>query len=84
MSICYLLDGETPPARKNGKSLPCVLLQAENDKLRELVRESVSFERYGCYGCSREDTCEPQEIYDEECIRRQGIEQSMRELGVEV
>lgn len=39
MSICYLLDGETPPARKNGKSLPCVLLQAENDKLRELVRD---------------------------------------------
>ena len=39
MSICYLLDGETPPARKNGKSLPCVLLQAENAELRELVRD---------------------------------------------
>ena len=35
MSICYLLDGVTPPARQNGKSLPCERLQAENDKLRE-------------------------------------------------
>ena len=37
MSICYLLDGVTPPARQNGKSLPCERLQAENDKLREYV-----------------------------------------------
>jgi len=35
MSICYLLDGVTPPARQNGKSLPCERLQAENDKLCE-------------------------------------------------
>ena len=56
----------------------------ENMKLRELARESVLFERHGCYGCAHEDTCDPQLIYDEECARRQGIEQSMRELGVEV
>ena len=35
MGICYLLDGEMPPARQNGKSLPCVRLQAENDSLRK-------------------------------------------------
>ena len=45
MSICYLLDGETPPARKNGKSLPCVRLQAENEELRkELAVNEPLFE----------------------------------------
>lgn len=34
MSICYLLDGETPPARQNGKRLPCVWLQAEKEELQ--------------------------------------------------
>lgn len=60
------------------------VIQAENDKLRELVRESVCFERYGCYGCAHEDACDPEGIYDEGCARRQGIERSMRELGIEV
>ena len=59
-------------------------LISENAKLRELARESVLFERHGCYGCAHEDICDPQLIYDEECARRQGIEQSMRELGIEV
>ena len=45
MSICYLLDGEMPPARQNGKSLPCVRLQAENDSLRkELAVTNPLFE----------------------------------------
>ena len=45
MSICYLLDGEMPPARQNGKSLPCVRLQAENDSLRkELAVNEPLFE----------------------------------------
>ena len=45
MGICYLLDGEMPPARQNGKSLPCVRLQAENDSLRkELAVNEPLFE----------------------------------------
>lgn len=36
MTGCNLLDFGTP-ARKNGKRLPCEVLQAENAKLRELI-----------------------------------------------
>ena len=38
MTGCPLLDSEYA-ARQNGKRLPCERLQAENAKLRELVRD---------------------------------------------
>lgn len=40
MSGCVILDSGIV-ARKNGKRLPCEVLQAENAKLRELVRQSI-------------------------------------------
>ena len=83
--ICYVTDAYKTVCKFN-EELHADLekYRDENARLRELTRESVRFERYGCYGCSREDTCGAQGIYDEECVRRQGIEQSMHELGVEV
>lgn len=38
MSGCVILDSGIV-ARKNGKRLPCEVLQAENAKLRELIQD---------------------------------------------
>ena len=54
MTGCPLLDSEYA-ARQNGKRLPCEQLEAENAKLRELVRDmaaeirglGVDFKRVG-------------------------------------
>ena len=49
MSICYLLDGEMPPARKNGKRLPCERLYAEKEELQAEnahLQESVQNAEY--------------------------------------
>ena len=42
MSGCVILDSGIV-ARKNGKRLPCEVLQAENAKLRELVADMFVF-----------------------------------------
>ena len=49
MSMCYLLDGEMPPARKNGKRLPCERLYAEKEELQAEnahLQESVQNAEY--------------------------------------
>ena len=76
MSICYLLDGVTPPARQNGKSLPCERLQAENAKLRELVRDmwEDACNAPCCACCDNSD-------YDGNGCQ---LKDRMRELGIEV
>ena len=66
-------------ARQNGKRLPCERLQAENAKLRELVRDMhkalFSLNLDHCQACPREDTC----VFIHECA----FERDMRELGVD-
>ena len=98
MSICYLLDGEMPPARQNGKSLPCVRLQAENDSLRkELAVTNPLFETLNAANDRliyenmklRELVCDMWHDlqvhgYKVETMLRARYEHRMCELGVEV
>lgn len=80
MTGCPLLDSEYA-ARQNGKRLPCERLQAENTKLRELVRTF-----YHCTTSGECDECPingggpvhlmPDTICDT-------IHDRMRELGVD-
>ena len=84
MSICYLLDGVTPPARQNGKSLPCERLQAENDKLREQGERlfdktlELATENDKLRGLMRELLTDP-DAWDYDYLKYR-----MCELGVEV
>ena len=85
MMGCPLLDSEYA-ARQNGKRLPCERLQAENAKLRELVRDmnaciealcSMVENSPGCSMClTNQDEEKPCAAADVYC--------RMRELGVEV
>ena len=85
MTGCPLLDSEYA-ARQNGKRLPCERLQAENAKLRELVRDmnaciealcSMVENSPGCSMClTNQDEEKPCAAADVYC--------RMRELGVEV
>lgn len=66
-------------------------LQAENDKLRELVQKMMRFMEDGdwCITCevAKEcdaQECEEQEQYEEDCLMRGVFHARMRELGVEV
>ena len=59
-------------------------LKAENDKLRELVRNVEHYERFGCRGCPYADSCDAGTLYDEYCAMSREIEREMRELEIEV
>lgn len=54
MTGCIILDSDMPPARKNGKRLPCEVLQAENTKLRELVDYMTPIAMYAASERERE------------------------------
>lgn len=72
MTGCNLLDFGTL-ARKNGKRLPCEVLQSENQQLRELLRFALlrcNVDNPMCDACS--------DGYDGVCE----LEQRMFELGV--
>ena len=43
MTGCMVLENVKPPARKNGKRLPCEVLQVENAKLRRLARQMYPY-----------------------------------------
>lgn len=79
MSGCVILDSGIV-ARKNGKRLPCEVLQAENAKLRELAK--------GLSWCSEERYLGHQEsecpLYDERTDGKCRAEALMKELGIEV
>ena len=81
MTGCPLLDSEYA-ARQNGKRLPCERLQAENAKLRELVRTF--------YHCTTSGECDECPINGGGPVRLMPdticdtIHDRMRELGVEV
>ena len=85
MSGCVILDSGIV-ARKNGKRLPCEVLQAENAKLRKLVADMhkalFSLNLDHCQACPREDACVfMHKSFDcGECA----FERDMRELGIEV
>ena len=59
-------------------------LQAENEKLRELVRNVEHYERFGCQGCPHSGSCGSGTLYDEDCAMSREIERGKRELGIEV
>jgi|GEM_PF-5547292 hypothetical protein len=59
-------------------------LKAENEKLRELVRNVEHYERFGCQGCPHSGSCGSGTLYDEDCAMSREIERGKRELGVEV
>ena len=59
-------------------------LLAENEKLRELVRNVEHYERFGCQGCPNARGCTAPMLYDERCSMRQEIDNDKRELGIEV
>lgn len=61
-----------------------LVLKAENDKLRELVRNVEHYERFGCQGCPHSGSCGSGTLYDEDCAMSLEIERGKRELGVEV
>ena len=58
--------------------------EAENEKLRELVRNVEHYERFGCQGCPHSGSCGSGTLYDEDCAMSLEIERGKRELGVEV
>ena len=58
-------------------------LKAENDKLRELVRNVEHYERFGCQGCPHSGSCGAGTLYDEDCAMSREIEREKRELGIE-
>lgn len=60
------------------------MMMAENDKLRELVRNVEHYERFGCQGCPNARGCTAPMLYDERCSMRQEIDNDKRELGIEV
>ena len=80
MTGCPLLDSEYA-ARQNGKRLPCERLQAENAKLRELVRTF--------YHCTTSGECDECPINGGGPVRLMPdticdtIHDRMRELGVD-
>lgn len=59
-------------------------LEAENAKLRELVRKVDHYERLGCYDCPHCGSCYVGTLYDDGCAMSREIEREMRELGIEV
>ena len=60
--------------------------QAENAKLRELVRKMMQFFEDGdwCTTCECVQECDAQEQYEEDCLMRGVFHDRMRELRVEV
>jgi len=76
MTGCAILDSGIA-ARQNGKRLPCEVLQAENSKLRELVRIAIEYCVNGY--CAEEDECP---LYESRHSCR--LYAKARELGVEV
>lgn len=76
MTGCAILDSGIA-ARKNGKRLPCEALQADNAKLRELVKRMSDRVKYECRCCSV--FCSDWDEDNECCV----FTTLMRELGVE-
>ena len=60
------------------------VLDAENEKLRELVHKVEYYETCGCQGCPHENECEVDILYDENCLMSKEIEREKMELGIEV
>jgi hypothetical protein len=58
---------------------------AENESLRELVRDMMGFFEDGdwCVKCERARDCQAQEQYEDECLMRFVFRDRMCELGVE-
>lgn len=83
MTGCEILDSGIA-ARKNGKRLPCEVLQAENKELREFVLMMLLVcKRYGIVGgvfvqlsSNRNGNCNLEERVD--------FESRARSLGIEV
>ena len=59
-------------------------LQAENEKLRELVRKVEHYEQLGCHDCPHDGSCAVDTLYDEGCAMSREIEFEKRKLGIEV
>lgn len=59
-------------------------LQAENAKLRELVRKVEHYEQLGCHDCPHGGSCAVDTLYDEGCAMSREIEFEKRKLGIEV
>ena len=61
-------------------------LQAENAKLRELVRDIMLFLENGdyCMVCEKSSDCDAQAAYDNDCLMRDVFHKRMSELGIEV
>lgn len=60
--------------------------EAENAKLRELVRDMMRFFEDGsyCTTCEKVAECDASEIYECDCLMHSVFTDRMRELGVEV
>lgn len=61
-------------------------LEAENAKLRELVRDMMQFFENGgyCDTCEKAAECEESEIYESDCLMRRVFKDRIHELGIEV
>lgn len=59
-------------------------LNAENEKLRELVRKVEHYEQLGCHDCPHDGSCAVDTLYDEGCAMSREIEFEKRKLGIEV
>lgn len=58
-------------------------LEAENEKLRELVHNIEHYEQYGCYECPHSNSCGIDTFFGD-CAMSREIEHEKRELGIEV
>lgn len=61
-------------------------LRAENDRLRELVRDMMRFFEDGdyCTICDKVAECESFDEYGSDCLMRSVFKARMAELGIEV
>lgn len=91
MTGCMVLENVKPPARKNGKRLPCERLQAENFKLRGLVVWLLEYcnDLDSCEGCEVVAECETEDNTDLygfpiACVAYERIVAEAEALGIEV